>query len=301
LVELKGYEADDVIGSLARNYAPDLEVIIVTGDLDELQLVDSKIKVYSMRRGFTDTILYDQRAVEEKYGITPRELVTYKALKGDSSDNIPGVTGIGDKIASSLAAKFKTLDRIYQNLDLIPPKIAQKLEKEKSKAYLSLQLSQIKTDLKLNFKLEDARLHDYDRSKVYQIFQKLNFKSLLNKLPPDKRSKNLDTFSQPSASHSHLKDVNYQTINQKSDFNKLIAKLTKQKVIAVDLETDSLDIINANLVGISFCYQKGEAYYIPLGHLKGEQLNLNLVLSGLKSILENPSWKIPILPKWGII
>ncbi|MDP4038879.1 MAG: DNA polymerase I [bacterium] len=304
LVELKGYEADDVIGAIAKKYAKDLEVIIVTGDMDELQLVDNKTKVYTMRRGFSDTVLYDEQGVKDKYGVTPQEFVVFKALKGDASDNIPGVTGIGDKTATDLVARFKTLDNIYKNLNILPPRVAKLLEEQKDKAYLSLELSKIKTDLKLNFKIENARLHDYDRDEVYAMFQKLDFKSLLNKLPQTAKQKSL--FGNETESYSerrHLKTAKYTMINEKKSFDELVKKLTNQKAFAFDTETDSLDVINANLVGMSFCFKEGEAYYIPVGHtlsdegqtlksprpgLDSNQLPKDLVLAQLKPILQNP-------------
>lgn len=289
LVELEGYEADDIIGTLAKKYAKDLETIIVTGDLDELQLVDDKTKVYTMRRGFTDTILYGVDEVKQKYGLTPEEFITYKALKGDASDNIPGVTGIGEKTSTDLVNKYKTLDNIYKNLEIINTRIAEKLKAQKDQAYLSLKLSKIETDLNLKFKIADARLHDYDRNEVYEIFQKLNFKSLLNKIPQTIRQNSLFDQSEPQIvkNRQHLKTVQYTLIDKQDQLEDLLKKLKKVKVFAFDCETDSLNVVDASLVGMSFCFEEEKAYYIPVGHKGGKQLEKKEVIEKLKPILQD--------------
>lgn len=290
LVELEGYEADDIIGTLAKKYAKDLETIIVTGDLDELQLVDDKTKVYTMRRGFTDTILYGVDEVKQKYGLTPEEFIVYKALKGDASDNIPGVIGIGDKTATDLVSKYKSLDNIYKNLSIINPKVSEKLKQQKDQAYLSFELSKIETDLKLKFNIEDAHLHDYDRNEVYEIFQKLNFKSLLSKIPQTAKQKSLfdENDTKEDKSRKHLSSVDYSLVDNQAKLNKLFDELKEVKVFAFDCETDSVDVINANLVGMSFCFKEEKAYYVPTGHNKGKQLDKQKVLACLKPVLENP-------------
>ena len=137
LLEQSGYEADDIIGSLAKQHEKQVDVVIVTGDMDELQLVSEHTTVYTMRKGFTDTVEYDEKAVKEKYGVTPSEFIVYKALKGDTSDNIPGVSGVGDKTATDLVSKYHSLDNIYKHLDELSPSVAKKMEAGKKEAYLS--------------------------------------------------------------------------------------------------------------------------------------------------------------------
>ncbi len=291
LVEMPGFEADDVIGALAKRYSDKLDVIIVTGDMDELQLVDDHICVYTLRRGFTDTVLYDQKAVEEKYGVTPEEFIVFKALKGDSSDNIPGVAGIGDKTATELVAKYKTLDAIYKNLDEIRPAVAAKLEKGKQDAELSLELSAIRTDIKPKFDIKDAQIHDYDRQKVRDLLTKLEFKSLLTKLPGHETISDISDgkAAQSNKKPAHLRNVDYTLVNDEKKLQALATALKKQKAFAFDTETDGLDIITANLVGMSFSFKGKTAYYVPVGHDAGTQLPLEQVLTTLKPILENSS------------
>lgn len=189
LLEQPGFEADDIIGSLAKQHEKHVDVVIVTGDMDELQLVSEHTTVYTMRKGFTDTVEYDASAVKAKYGVTPEEFIVFKALKGDTSDNIPGVSGVGDKTATDLVSKYHSLDNIYKNLDELSPAVAKKMTAGKDSAYLSEDLATIKTDMKLKFDLKDAVIHEYDRKKVYDLFHKLGFKSLLAKLPAEKNNR----------------------------------------------------------------------------------------------------------------
>lgn len=274
LIESEGYEADDIIGTLSKNYEKSHEVVVVTGDLDELQLVSDNVSVYTMRKGFTDTFMYDPAAVHERYGVTPEEFIVYKALKGDTSDNIPGVAGIGDKGATELVEKYKTLDNMYKHLDEIKPALAKKLEAGKDNAYLSLDLSRIKRDVDIEFNLKDAVLHEYNRKKVYDLFHKLEFKSLLSKLPNQSFTEEqqlsteeaVDEIESNTKSREHLKKVKYYTINTEKSLKELTAKLSKQSVFSIDTETTSTDVMTAHLVGISVCFEEGVAYYIPVGH-----------------------------------
>lgn len=297
LVELAGYEADDVIGTLARRYNATHDVVIVTGDMDELQLVASHTKVYTMRRGFTDTVLYDEAEVAKKYGVTPEEFIVFKALKGDSSDNIPGVAGIGDKTATELVAKYKTLDNIYAHLDDIRPALAQKLALGQDNAYLSLELSAIKTDLTLEFDIRQAEVDRYDRKKVFDLLHRLGFRSLLNKLPGTGLSTNSvqqSIFTDEKADKNterlgreHLKTADYICIDTVEKLGALCADLAQVNEFAFDTETTGLDTMTAGLVGMSFCWQEAKAYYVPVGHDNGSQLPMAQVITKLKPILEN--------------
>lgn len=281
----EGYEADDVIGAIAKQAPENVETIIVTGDLDELQLVNKKTKVYTMRRGFTDTIIYDEAAVKEKYGLTPTQFIDFKALKGDASDNIPGVAGIGEKTASALIAEYDNLDNLYANLDKLKPAIAAKLKTGKESAFLSLKLSRIETDLEVGFELSHCIVHEYDRNKVFDLFQEFGFKSLLSKIPEGPKNKEA---KEEKTIRKHLATAKYHLVDNEKDFNSFLEKLSQQKTIAIDTETDSLNQIEANLVGLSISWEEGEAYYIPVGHKNCEQLDLPQVIKKLKPLLESP-------------
>ncbi|MFH1046960.1 MAG: DNA polymerase I [Patescibacteria group bacterium] len=187
----KGFEADDVIGTIAKRVVQetkDIEVIIVTGDKDTFQLVDKRTKVYTLRKGMTDTVLYDEAGVREKMGIRPDQLVDYKALRGDPSDNIPGVRGIGDKTAVTLLNQYETLDNLYSVLDDgtavgISDSVRQKLIDGKDDAYMSQDLCQIRCDIELDFKLDTAVFRLVTREMVQDVFETYQFNRLLTQLP----------------------------------------------------------------------------------------------------------------------
>src|SRR3989344_4657737 len=191
--ELAGYEADDIIGTLVKqateNDVPDLEIIIVTGDRDTLQLLQPHVKIYTPGKSFSDVVYYDQKIVKEKYGLEPKQFIDFKALAGDPSDNIPGVRGIGEKGATELIQKLHDLKNLYAKIEKsdVKEKIKQLLLDQKKEAYLSKKLVTIQTDLKTNFKLEDARLRGFDVKKVVDIFTRFEFKSLMNKIPLEMR------------------------------------------------------------------------------------------------------------------
>jgi DNA polymerase-1 len=203
----EGYEGEDVIASIianckqltanstesekpsavSRKPEANLEFIIVTGDLDCLQLVGSQTKVYSMARGINQATMYDIEKVKERYGLTPSQFVDFKALKGDASDNIPGVPGIGEKSAAKLIIEYKNLENIYKNIDKISGKLHTLLKENKDQAFLSEKLSKIVDDIEVDFNLSDAKIHDYNSEKVKKLFLELGFKSLVARLPEEKR------------------------------------------------------------------------------------------------------------------
>ncbi|MCX6806979.1 MAG: DNA polymerase [Candidatus Berkelbacteria bacterium] len=183
IYEAEGYEADDVIASL-RNKK--IQNIIITGDLDALQLVNENTKVHAMKRGLTDIVVYDQEAVKKRYGFSAENIADYKGLAGDASDNIPGVKGIGERTAAELIKKYKTLERIYQKIDEHPEKVRRLLEKGKKDAFLSRKLVVLVEKVPIKFNLEKCRLADYDPQKVAELFYKLDFKSLVSRLPQTK-------------------------------------------------------------------------------------------------------------------
>ncbi|MBM3205395.1 hypothetical protein FJZ41_00900 [Candidatus Shapirobacteria bacterium] len=190
-----GYEADDVIGTLAyqstkgKNKKKNTEVVIVTGDKDIMQLVNQKIKVYAPKKGFSEPEMFDQKKVKELLGVKPEQIIDYKALVGDVSDNYPGVSGVGPKSAVLLLNQFGNLKKIYQNLKEIPPTLAEKLKKGKESAFLSQKLATIVTHVPLKLKLKSCQVHDYDRQKAIKLFEELEFKSLINKLPGMEKKK----------------------------------------------------------------------------------------------------------------
>lgn len=181
----QGFEADDIIGTLAHKAKKekDLCIYIATGDMDTLQLVDDTVFVFTLRKGFNDTIVYDKKAVEERYGLRPDQLVDYRGLKGDPSDNIPGVPGVGEKTASTLIKEYGSLENLYNNIDDVPGKLGEKLKENKDQAFFSKQLSEIITDVDVEFDLSRARWREHvDLEKLNTVFAEFGFKSLQKRL-----------------------------------------------------------------------------------------------------------------------
>ena len=178
---------------------PDIETIILSGDLDTLQLINPKTKVYSLRRGVKDIILYDQDLVKEKYGgLTPGRLLDFKALKGDPSDNIPGVTGIGEKTAIDLLLKFGSLENLYKELEelsdrakTLKPKLRETLLKYKEQAFFSKSLAKIKKDVPIDFNLKKFQWGKYEQKKIIGILENYEFQTLIKRLPEIKRQESV--------------------------------------------------------------------------------------------------------------
>ena len=276
-----GFEADDIIGTISQEAYQkykDLEIIIITGDLDALQLVNDRVKVLTLKRGFNDTVTYDLAAVKKRYDLKPEQLIDLKAIQGDTSDNIKGVKGIGEKGAAELIKKFGSLDNLYKKIDSadIKEKTKQLLLDQKQQAYDSRTLVTIVRNVPLDWTLEEARFSQFDSEDVYKVFQKLEFKSLLNKIPHNQSDINNNAFSQNQ-------DNNYTIIKDEEVFKNFYAKLKLQKIFAFDTETTGLDVLTKKLLGLSFCWQAKEAYYIQMGDKKFN----DLVLEKLKPIFED--------------
>lgn len=290
-LELAKYEADDIIGTLARKAEErGMETIIVTGDKDEFQLIDDNTQVYTMRRGFTDTVIYDAAALHERYGVTPKQFIDVKALQGDPSDNIPGVGGVGEKTATNLIIEYGSLDGVYQNLDKLKGKLKERLENDKEQAYLSQTLSTIVCDAPVELDLEPAKVGHYDKQHVHELFRRLEFKNLLTKLPAELTvaPSLFDDAAPVTKTRDHLDEVSYQGVTTKSELTGLVNRLQSVSEFAFDTETTSVDEITADLVGISISFKSQEAFYIPVGHLEGTQLSLDEVVAALKPAFSDP-------------
>src|SRR3990170_2057602 len=182
--ELEGYEADDVIGTLVgKATAQGVDTMIVSGDLDGLQLVNDHVRLLTTRMGVASTVIYDEARVMDRYGLRPDQMLDYKALKGDTSDNIPGVPGVGEKTAISLLQQFGTLDGIYERVDEVKGKLRERLIEHRDSALMSREIGRIVCDLPVELGLEEARTGRYDRRAVAQRFRELEFRSLIDSLP----------------------------------------------------------------------------------------------------------------------
>lgn len=291
IYELDGYEADDVLGSLSQQASQqDIDTIIVTGDADAMQLVSPRVRVlYPKPKGsFSNIDLYDEAAVNQKYGIKPEHITDFKALKGDPSDNIPGVPGIGEKTAVKLIRQFGAIDKIYAHIDEVnPAKLQALLRDNEAIAYQSKELATIVIQTPVTLDLDNCQTSNYDRNKATELFRELEFFSLLPKLPEAKEAASGTTVQIKTEPPPQ---TDYHIVNTTPALDELLNRLSAVKSFAFDLETTSLNAMSAEVVGISLSPAPGEAYYIPVGHVgwgQVEQLPLKQVIDRLKPLLEN--------------
>jgi len=290
--EIDGFEADDVLGTLSRQADEQgIETIIVTGDNDMLQAVSSQVRAFAPRRGFTDTVLYDAEAVEQKYGIRPEQLPDFKALVGDVSDNIPGLPGIGEKTATRLLQQYASLQGIYDHIeDVTPGKLQNTLREYRVRAFRNKELSAIVKDVPIELDLQSCQISHYDRNEVAKFFQELEFIKLLPRLPRTQAE------SHPSVGAglvpSHPSAIKCHIVNTEIALRQLVAELDTARELALGVETTGDKAAMADLVGLAVSPAPGKAFYIPLGHLglnQPQQLPLAQVIAGLKAALEDAS------------
>jgi DNA polymerase-1 len=284
--EIDGYEADDILGTLSSQASQKgIDTVIVTGDNDMLQVVSPDVRVLSPRRTFNDTVLYDEEGVQQKYGVGPHQLVDFKALVGDSSDNIPGIPGIGDKTAAKLLTQFGTIEQIYERMDEVtPPKLQGVLEEYKERVIRNRELAAIVTDVPVTFDTDKCEVSAYDRQQVVNLFRDLEFVQLLSRLPEEFQEQEV---APPVKTEP---EGNYNLVTDSAGLEQLCNRLSKADEFAIDLETTGKDAMTADPVGISLSLKHGEAFYIPVGH-QGlsliPQLQLSEVLEKLQPLLED--------------
>ena len=333
LISVEGVEADDVIGTLAVQAAKEgKHVLISTGDKDMAQLVNDHIMLINTM----NNTLLDREGVIEKYGIPPELVIDWLALQGDSSDNIPGVKGVGEKTALALLQGIGSIKTIYENLDKVAElsfrgakTFAPKLLSEKEMADLSYLLATIKTDVELDVTHDQLTTSPQDRDKLVELFGKYEFKKWLNEVMNGTNPVTTSTKERIPTNYEVTQAVEktesfakveidrskYETVTTETQLTKWIKKIQKEKLVAVDTETNALDVMSAELVGISFGLASGEACYIPLTHkeevseqagqgdlfakntamvgyeLVKNQLDLTACLAQLKPILEDEQIK----------
>ena len=263
IYEVAGYEADDVIGTLAKEAEKEgYDVTILSGDLDPLQLVNKKIKVLTTRKGITDTVLYGEKEVEERYGLKPEQLIDFKALKGDASDNIPGIPKVGEKTASELLKEFGTLENLLNNVNRVEREsLRENIKKNVPLAELSKKLATIVTNVPIEVDFKGMERREIDWGKVLPLFEKLEFESLIKKY-----SKGVDEYKAETVIERKREEIakfDFKCVQSEKELKELIAKLEKAKEFAFDLETTSTDTFTAEIVGISFSTEIKSAYYVP--------------------------------------
>jgi len=270
LIEMEGYEADDIIGTLAKQAeANNIETLLVTPDKDFMQLVSEKTKIFKPGKQGTEVEIIDIDGVKKRFGVPPENVIDVLAIIGDASDNIPGVPGIGEKTAIPLIQKYGTLENLYKHIDEIQQKgVREKLIANKESAFLSKKLLTINTSIELPFNYNYLIAKEPDHRKLIEIFERLEFRSFVSKLRQKKESAPIteqDNSNITKATNDITTDDHaYSLITNKEDFLTLCKKLRESEEFVFDTETSSIDALNAELTGISFSLKPREAFFVPV-------------------------------------
>ena len=313
VLEKEGYEGDDIIGSLAKKAEEwGIETIILTGDTDTFQLVSPWVRV-ALSYSVQDQKVYDENEIRLRYGgLGPESQTDLKALKGDTSDNIPGVPGIGDKTAIKLLSDFGTLEGIYENLDKVtPPRAREALGDNREQAFQGKVLTTIVRDVPLDLELEDCRFWTYDRKNVVDLFRELEFSRMVSRIPdPSETAEPTVEATQASPVPSNVSvTLDYQTVDTQEKLDRLVEDLSNVENFAFDTETTGKDTMSADLVGLSFSTTPGRAWYVPVGHSEGAQIPIEQVLAKLKPLFEsdkmgktahNANYDVTMVSNYGI-
>ena len=308
-IELLNYEADDLIATYVKQISNlGAKVTVISSDKDLMQLVSKDIRLYDPMK----SKVIGEKEVLEKFGVKPNQVVDVQSLAGDSSDNIPGVPGIGIKTAAELIQKYKNLDTLLKKATEIKQnKRRETLIQNKDQAILSRKLVTLKDDVPIKDELSSFLLKDVNKENLFNFLREMEFNRLLSQAisfyGDDKKN-----YEKQSTKNNKFSKVNtdlYKNILNEKDLDNLVKKLNEESIISIDTETTSLDPMVADLVGISFACGDNEAYYIPISHKKVENLNKDIVIKKIKKILEDPSIKkvgqnikydLIILKKYGL-
>jgi DNA polymerase-1 len=301
IVTYDNYEADDVLGTLARQAAAeDTDVLILTGDRDMFQLVSDRIKIlYTSGGPNPTTSVYGPGEIQERYGLTPQQFIDFKALTGDTSDNIPGVPGVGEKTAVKLLQAYGTLDNLYANLSSVKgPKLQQSLIDSAEQVKRNKRLVTIATDLDLAYNAEACRLRNYDQQQVLALFQELEFRSLARELPEtalaasepqdDLQSGQMALFSGGASQTAGPLETPYLCVQDEAALAQVVAALQGAKRLSFDVETTSTNAMQAQLAGLGVAWAPGQAAYFPVHHSTGQQLSWEQVRAALQPFFADP-------------
>ena len=290
-IELFNYEADDLIATYSKQITEaGAKVTIISSDKDLMQLVSNKVRLFDPMK----SRVIGEKEVIEKFGVKPKQVIDVQSLAGDSSDNVPGVPGIGIKTAAELINKYKNLDKLLSKASEIPQnKRRETLLTNKDKALLSKKLVTLKDDVPVKNDPSEFLIKDIDKDKLYEFLREMEFNRLLSQAisfygDSDNESSSTEI---KSKTISKIDTKSYKSILNEKELNELIKNLNEKSVIAVDTETSSINPQEAKLIGISISYATNVSFYIPLGHKDTKGLKKDLVLDKLKTILEDPSIK----------
>jgi DNA polymerase-1 len=273
IVEAEGYEADDCMGALAKSLSEEVDVVLVTGDKDVLQLVeDGRIRVIAPQKGISEIITYDEVKVKERFGVPPPLVVEVLALAGDPSDNIPGVKGIGEKTAIELIKRFGSLEGLYENLDKVEGRIAKRLMEDRENAFLSRELVRIKTDIRVGLELEKAAVRDKVPREAVELLKDLEFRRVLEEL----ESMGLIERARARVGGD---GGGYRVLRDAKDVEEILPRMLKAKEMGLDFHLDGNEPMRSRISSISISPSPGEAYNIWLG-------DDNRILSILRPVFE---------------
>ncbi|MCP5420511.1 MAG: DNA polymerase I [Gammaproteobacteria bacterium] len=288
LLRVPGVEADDVIGTLAvQGEAQGLRVIIASGDKDLTQLVNDQVTMLDTLKNST----LDAAGVEKKFGVPPGLIVDYLALVGDTSDNVPGVPGVGPKTAARWLRDFGSLDAVVEHVGEIKGKVGDSLRAGLDQLRLSRQLCTLRCDVELDRGIEQLRQGMPDTTALRQLYRRYEFKSLLRQLPKPATGTANEPAAESDANISQEQDRNYHIVSTQAELEIWLERLRQAELFAFDTETTGLDYMQARIVGVSFAVQPGTAAYVPLAHdYPGapDQLDREQVLAQLRPVLEDP-------------
>ena len=290
-IELLNYEADDLIATYARQISKlGAKVTVISSDKDLMQLVSKDIRLYDPMK----SKIIGEKEVIEKFGVKPSQVIDVQSLAGDSSDNIPGVPGIGIKTAAELINKYKDLDNLLSNASEIKQnKRRETLLENKDKALLSRELVTLKSDVPVKEELSSFVLKEVNKDNLYNFLREMEFNRLLSQAISfyGEKNENADKGKENKNKSYKVETNNYKNIINEKDLDNLLKRLNDKSIISVDCETSSLNPIDAELVGISFSCNINEAYYIPVAHKNVKSLNKEFVIKKIKKILEDQSIK----------
>ena len=284
--ELEGWEADDVIGTLTRQAEESgVDSVILTGDRDTFQLISPRVRV-DLASSIQDRRVYNETELAERYsGLTALQQPDFKALVGDTSDNIPGVPKVGEKRAATLLGEYGSLEGIYENLEVVkPPSVKTALGENRDRAFENRRLMTIDREAPVSLDLERCRFWQYDRRDVVALLTELEFFTVVSRIPhPDG--------SDVAGAESNAKpdvDTDYTVVQSVDQLDSMIAVIEETGSFTFDTETTDLDAMRAQLVGLSFATAPGRAWYVPVGHREGAQLPLESVLAAVRPLFESP-------------
>jgi len=286
-VQIEGYEADDIMGTIAKEMEEKgISVVLVTGDKDFCQLVSEKVTLIDTMRDKKTGI----KEVIQRFGVAPESVVDVLALSGDATDNIPGVRGVGEKTASELIGKFRTIESLYENLNELPQRQRDLLEANKESAILSKRLVTIETSIPMSVSLEGFEYKGFNKEKLREIFEELEFKSLLRELGDNEKVQEEIAIIESSGGKVSYDD--YHLVLTERDLDMVLERIDLTKEVSIDLETTSQSPMRAELVGVALSPAPHESYYIPVAHRSmvfdsSKQLNPKYVLEKLKPIVED--------------